>query len=100
MRKSVNRPEFVEAAHCLLELRQKAGLNQTELAKRIGYSQPYISAVEIGFRRLDMLQLRDWCAACGTNLETLGRMVDQRLARFPPRAFKKPRTHRRKKQNE
>lgn len=95
MRKSVNRPEFAEAAHCLLELRQKAGLNQTELAARIGYTQPYVSAVEIGFRRLDILQLKDWCTACGTNLEAFGRMVDQRLAKYPQRSIKKMRPARR-----
>jgi transcriptional regulator with XRE-family HTH domain len=90
MRKSVNRPQFVEAAHCLLDLRQKAGLSQIELASRIRYTQSYVSAVEIGFRRLDLLQLHDWCTACGTNLETLGKMVDGRLAAWAAaRAIKK-----------
>lgn len=89
MRKSVNRAEFKAAVACLVELRKKAGLNQTDLATLLRYTQPYVSAAEIGFRRLDILQLYDWCRACGSDLQTLGRMIDLRLAGFSEAKQKK-----------
>jgi transcriptional regulator with XRE-family HTH domain len=40
----------------LIAARKKAGLTQTELAKRIGVDQAFISKYENGDRRLDVLE--------------------------------------------
>ena len=40
----------------LKKARQKAGLKQGEVAERIGKTQSYISKIEAGKRRLDILQ--------------------------------------------
>jgi transcriptional regulator with XRE-family HTH domain len=43
--------------------RVEAGLTQADLAKRIGESQSFVSKVERGERRLDVVELRAFCSA-------------------------------------
>ena len=45
-----------------------SGLKQEELAKRLGVHQSFVSKVENGERRLDVLELRDLCEALGIGL--------------------------------
>lgn len=56
----------------LLELLKKArvdaGLRQVDLAKRLGVPQSMISKYEVGERRVDLLELRDICAALDISL--------------------------------
>jgi transcriptional regulator with XRE-family HTH domain len=52
----------------LRALRQRQELTQVELAERLGRSQNYVTSAERGVIRLDGLQLRDWCQACGIDL--------------------------------
>ncbi|HET6631413.1 MAG TPA: helix-turn-helix transcriptional regulator [Rhodanobacteraceae bacterium] len=80
MRKSVNRPEYRHVLDCLTQIRHDAMLTQTDLAARLDRTQAFVSSVERGIRRMDLLQVYDWCHACGTDLSSLGAMLDQRLA--------------------
>jgi len=41
----------------LVEAREAAGLTQTELARRLGKPQSYISKIETGERRIDLVEL-------------------------------------------
>ena len=50
------------------KLRLDAGLNQTEVAERLGRPQSWISKVEVGERRIDVEELRQLCIALGTDL--------------------------------
>ena len=68
--KSLYRAENVVLAGLLRDMRDAAGLTQAELAKAIKRRQSYVSTVENGDRRLDLVQLRDYCAACGVPLLT------------------------------
>ncbi|MDR3385411.1 MAG: helix-turn-helix transcriptional regulator [Rudaea sp.] len=88
MRKSVHRPEFKAGIRCLREIREQAGLTQVELATRMRRTQTFISSAERGIRRVDIAQLWDWTHACGTNLGTLGAMIEALIVRIPPNAFK------------
>ncbi|WP_407353369.1 helix-turn-helix domain-containing protein [Luteimonas sp. R10] len=63
--KSIHRSEYKDLLELLREIRKKADLTQTDLAKLLGRSQSYVSEVECGVRRIDLLQLRDFCLACG-----------------------------------
>ena len=63
--KSIHSPEHNRLTDLLRELRQDAGLNQTELAERLGVSQTWVSKYELGERRLDLVQLRQVCQALG-----------------------------------
>jgi len=53
----------------LREIRQQAGLRQSELAARLGRPQSFVSKYESGERRLDLIELRQVCQAIGISLE-------------------------------
>ena len=65
--------EEFAALHSLLAARKKAGLTQTEVARRMGVSQPVLARIEssLGNRRhspsLDTL--RKYAKACGRKLQ-------------------------------
>lgn len=52
----------------LRQLRQEAGLRQQDLAARLGEHQSFVSKYESGERRLDILEVRQICAALGISL--------------------------------
>jgi len=51
----------------LVKAREAAGVSQEELAKRIGWDRTFISKVENGVRRLDVVELLAICDALGIN---------------------------------
>jgi transcriptional regulator with XRE-family HTH domain len=53
----------------LIEARSNADLTQAELAKRIGRPQPFISLVERGERRIDVIQFYAIMKALGLDPE-------------------------------
>jgi transcriptional regulator with XRE-family HTH domain len=69
--KSLYRTENLELAALLRQLREEAGLVQTAFGERLGRGQTYVSNVELGIRRLDLVELRDYCAALGIALPQL-----------------------------
>jgi transcriptional regulator with XRE-family HTH domain len=56
MDKSVYTGQSKRFCELLIAARKAAGLTQTELAKRIGVDQAFISKYENGDRRLDVLE--------------------------------------------
>ncbi|QCW27913.1 helix-turn-helix transcriptional regulator [Lysobacter enzymogenes] len=70
-RKSLRTHENSVLIGLLKEARLKSGLTQAALAEAIGHSQAYISDIESGEKRLDLVQLRDYCEACGVSLVAL-----------------------------
>lgn len=73
-----------ESVYALLrQLRERAGLRQTDLAEQLGEHQSYVSRYEGGARRLDVMEVRRVCLALGT---TLPAFVDEleRLLDTPP----------------
>lgn len=61
------RPEYRLVSKLLRELRDESGLSQRELADRLGVAQMTVYRMEAGIRRCDVLELFDWCRACGAN---------------------------------
>jgi transcriptional regulator with XRE-family HTH domain len=49
----------------LIERRTKAGLTQTELAKRLGEYQSFVARIESGQRRIDVVELLDLAKSIG-----------------------------------
>ena len=74
--KSQYRPEYRAIFETLRETRIEAGLTQIDLAGKLGRSQNYVSQAELGYKRLDGLQLWDWTHACGSDMEQFGRIID------------------------
>lgn len=68
MDKSIYTDEYKTLTQLLRATREAAGVTQVELAKRLGQSQSYISKIELGDRRLDIVQLRTLLAAIGVKL--------------------------------
>jgi len=60
---SVHRPEYHLMLALLRAARERAGLTQYDLAKKMGRSQSFVGKCEMGERRLDLVQLRDFCLA-------------------------------------
>lgn len=77
--KSLYRPENQVFLATLRTLRKRQELTQVELAERLGRSQNYVTSAERGVIRLDGLQLRDWCQACGTDLIAWATEVEKAL---------------------
>ncbi|WP_082576375.1 helix-turn-helix transcriptional regulator [Lysobacter sp. Root604] len=83
MAKSLYRPENLELAAVLRELREGLGLTQTQFATRLGRGQTYVSNVELGIKRLDLVEVRDYCAALEVPLATLVAQWESRLGPAP-----------------
>ncbi|RXR05970.1 helix-turn-helix domain-containing protein [Pseudoxanthomonas composti] len=66
--KSIHKAEYAILLRHLRDLRLAAGLTQVGLSTALGRPQSYVSDIERGERRMDLLQLRDFCAACGSSL--------------------------------
>jgi len=86
VKKSINRPEFRDVVGCLVAARRAAGLTQIALAGKLRHTQGWVSSIERGDSRLDLLQAHDWCRVCGTTLTELARMIDAALVTSGPRA--------------
>ena len=49
----------------LLEQRQRSGLRQVDLAKRLKRGQDYVSTVETGQKIVNVIELMEWAEALG-----------------------------------
>lgn len=56
MPKSPFTDAYVAMRENLVSLRKSCGLSQVELAKRLGKEQPFISRIERGERRIDVVE--------------------------------------------
>lgn len=63
MPKSLYRPEYDIFLEMLRKARLAAGLTQRQVAARLGRPQSYVSKVESGERRCDVLEFRELCRA-------------------------------------
>jgi Helix-turn-helix domain len=96
MGKSITRAEFGLVAAYLVQLRLAKGWTQTQLAERLGRNQTWVSSIELAFRRLDAVELYDYCGVFGVSLEKFGRDMDAAFARASPK--KRRRSVRQKQQ--
>jgi transcriptional regulator with XRE-family HTH domain len=65
--KSLRSPEHRALCALLVGARRKAGLNQTDVAERLGRPQSYVAKYEGGERRLDIVELLAVCRALGAD---------------------------------
>jgi transcriptional regulator with XRE-family HTH domain len=59
MVKTIHTEEYRKVTESLKKARIEAGLTQGEAAKRIGKPQSYISKVENGEQRIDVIELKE-----------------------------------------
>ena len=91
MSKTLYRTENLELAALLRQLREDAGMVQTTLAERMGRNQTFVSNVELGIRRLDLVELRDYCASLNISLAQLIEQWEARIKATAPKAKAKKR---------
>lgn len=59
----IHDPRYQQVAALIAEIREERGIRQQDLAERLGRPQGFISKVENGRRRVDLIELIDILAA-------------------------------------
>ena len=70
MEKSIYSKEYSLFLEQLRNAREEKGLTQSEVAERLGQTQSFVSKVERGERRIDIVELRAFCSAINVSLTT------------------------------
>jgi transcriptional regulator with XRE-family HTH domain len=81
MEKSIYSKVYAVVLRLLKEARQQSGISQVELAKRLKVTQSFVSKVERGDRRLDIVQLRTLLDVYGTSLLDFVKRMEEELKR-------------------
>ena len=71
MTKTIHRKEYSALIEVVRDARLAAGLTQAQVSKKLGRSQAFISDVETGKRRVDVVELRDSAKLTGLSLVKL-----------------------------
>ena len=85
MEKTLHLREYHVLLDLLREARIAAGVNQIDLADRVGMTQSMVSKCERGERRLDVIELRRWCGAIDVPFLPLLEEFEMRLMAKPAR---------------
>jgi len=78
-RTTIHSDEYRSLVAILRDLRLKAGMTQAELSERLGRPQSFVSKVERGERRLDLVELRQLCFAVASDVVKVVRQWDRSL---------------------
>lgn len=81
MEKTIYTDEYAAVLRLLREAREEAGLTQVDLAEKLGQSQSFVSKLERGDRRIDIVQLRTLCHTYGLTLSSFVERWEQALAK-------------------
>jgi transcriptional regulator with XRE-family HTH domain len=81
MEKTIASKEYRVLLRQLRTARVTVGLTQQQLADRLGETQSFISKVERGERRLDVVELRAFCEALGLSFPTFATSLHHALSR-------------------
>lgn len=79
MEKSIYSQEYSLFLEQLRKAREEKGLTQIDVAERLGQTQSFVSKVERGERRLDIVELRAFCSAIGVAFTTFIARIDKAL---------------------
>lgn len=79
MDKSIYTREYETVLRVLRAARKTAGVTQVALAASIEETQSYVSKIERGELRLDIVQLRTFCQALGVSLVEFVRRFERAL---------------------
>jgi len=70
---------YLVITELIYRLRTNSGLTQKELSQLLKVPQSYISKIETGERRIDLIELREICNALGSNLVEFSTMLEKEL---------------------
>lgn len=77
IQKSVFTRDYRIFVRLLRKLRQDASLSQEEVATRLGETQSFIGKCERGERRLDIVELQEFCRALNIALPEFVRQLEE-----------------------
>lgn len=80
MPKTIYRPEHAALLALLKKHRAASGLTQVDCSRALNRPQSFMSDVENGTRRLDIVQLRDLCAVLGISLSRLVQELEDAIS--------------------
>lgn len=80
MRKTIYSDQSKIVGDTLKEIREKAGLTQRELCRKLNREHSFVSKCELGERRIDIVEFYWICNACGANPETEARKIMKAFA--------------------
>lgn len=63
----------------LVDIRVSAQLTQTQLSKKLGHPQSYVSKYESGQRKLTLIEVREIALCCGISLPDFVSLLEQEL---------------------
>lgn len=86
MEKSTFSPLYEGFRARLVAMRKAAGLTQRELAERLGREHSFVGRVELGERRLDVVEFYWFCRACE---QDAGKVAKELMAEFGKRRVKR-----------
>ena len=75
MSKTIYNSKYQDFLETLRSQRIKAGISQVELAEQLGVTQSYISKWERAERRLDLIEVLQYCKAIGINHSDFSRYI-------------------------
>lgn len=79
MAKTIFGGAHAELVAVLVAARKAGGLRQTEVAERIGRNQSHVSLIEMGQRRVDVIEFLELARALETDPRALLETVIQRI---------------------
>lgn len=91
MEKSTFTPLYKAFRTKLVAMRKAAKLNQRQLAARLGREHSFISRIELGERRLDVVEFYWVCQACGQDPVQVCTELMKEFSKFKITATKKTR---------
>ena len=91
MRKSVFTRLYVVFRQKLVEMRKAAGLTQRELAARRGREHSFVARIELGERRIDIVEFFWICQACDQDPMKMLRELIKEFRELEPLSTKRKR---------
>jgi transcriptional regulator with XRE-family HTH domain len=80
MRKTIYSQQSRIVGDWIRGMRERAGLAQRELGRKLGREHSFISKCELGERRIDIVEFYWICEACGANPEAEARKIMKAFA--------------------
>jgi transcriptional regulator with XRE-family HTH domain len=81
MQKSIHSARYAVLLKVLRESRERAGLTQVQLARKVGETQTFVSKCERGERRIDVIELRTFCQAFGISLKQFVAVLERAMSK-------------------
>ena len=82
MRKTIYSVQGKVIQDTIREVRERSGLTQRELCRKLGREHSFISKCELGERRIDMVEFYWICEACGAPPEKEAAKLMRALAKL------------------